>query len=79
MLATASPPGLAEATKNSTATWQTHLEQLFHNAKDRFPDVVWDLTTDDDDDNERVLGEVWGHKGSSLSLSLSAHPGAYMH
>jgi hypothetical protein len=52
-LATPPPPGLAEATKNSTAAWQHHLAELFRAAKDRFPDVVWELTTD----------EVWGHKG----------------
>ncbi|EKM74816.1 hypothetical protein AGABI1DRAFT_132857 [Agaricus bisporus var. burnettii JB137-S8] len=62
MLATPSPPGLAEATKASTAVWQDNLEQLFRSAKDRFPDVVWELTADDDDDGD-VLGEVWGHKG----------------
>lgn len=61
MLATPSPPGLAEATKASTAVWQDNLEQLFRSAKDRFPDVVWELTADDDDGD--VLGEVWGHKG----------------
>lgn len=30
-------------------------------AKDRFPDVVWDLVDEDDDSRGE---EVWGHKGS---------------
>lgn len=30
-------------------------------AKDRFPDVVWDLVDEDDDAKGE---EVWGHKGS---------------
>ncbi|SJL11404.1 uncharacterized protein ARMOST_14807 [Armillaria ostoyae] len=51
-----SPPGLQEATKNSTTTWQVDLESLFHHAKDRFPDVVWEVGIDDQTE------EVWGHK-----------------
>jgi hypothetical protein len=46
VLTTPPPPGLQEATKNSTHTWQEHLESLFHHAKDRFPDVVWELVGD---------------------------------
>ncbi|KAF9477705.1 hypothetical protein BDN70DRAFT_95811 [Pholiota conissans] len=55
------PPSLQEATKNSTVAWQEHLESLFHHAKDRFPDVVWELVGEDDDDRH-VYDEVWGHK-----------------
>ncbi|KAG7448416.1 uncharacterized protein BT62DRAFT_964788 [Guyanagaster necrorhizus] len=51
-----SPPWLQEATKNSTTTWQVDLESLFHHAKDRFPDVVWEVGIDDQTE------EVWGHK-----------------
>lgn len=65
-LAAPNPPGLAEATKNSLAAWQQHLEELFRRAKDRFPDVVWDLTAEDDE--EKVIDEVWGHKGLSISV-----------
>ncbi|KAL0959506.1 hypothetical protein HGRIS_011216 [Hohenbuehelia grisea] len=43
---------LQAATKSSTVAWQHDLEQLFHLARDRFPDVVWDLADE----------EVWGHK-----------------
>ncbi|KAL1734269.1 hypothetical protein EV714DRAFT_245112 [Schizophyllum commune] len=51
-----SPPSLQEATSTSTTTWQNHLENLFHQAKERFPDVVWEL-------NDGVnVDEVWGHK-----------------
>jgi hypothetical protein len=58
----APPPSLQEATKNSTVAWQEHLESLFHHAKDRFPDVVWELVGEDDADGH-VYDEVWGHKG----------------
>jgi hypothetical protein len=33
------PPVFQEATKNSTSAWQENFEELFRNAKDRFPDV----------------------------------------
>lgn len=57
-------PGLQEATKNSTKAWQADLEALFHHAKDRFPDVVWELCgADDDEDDKTAVEEVWGHKG----------------
>ncbi|KAJ7060816.1 hypothetical protein C8F01DRAFT_1220056 [Mycena amicta] len=46
---------LQEATRNSTAAWQRDLAALFRHAKERFPDVVWELTSDDGE-------EVWGHK-----------------
>jgi len=53
-----SSPGLQEATKQSTTVWRANLEELFHHAKDRFPDVVWEVG-DEEGDGE----EVWGHKG----------------
>lgn len=56
------PPGLSEAQKKSTTAWQTDLQALFHQAKDRFPDVVWDLTDEDALNSE--VEEVWGHKGA---------------
>lgn len=62
------PPALLEATKKSTSTWQDDLQSLFHHAKDRFPDVVWELV-DDDAPIETEPEEVWGHKGES-SISL---------
>jgi hypothetical protein len=62
VLTTPPPPGLQEATKNSTAAWQEHLESLFLHAKDRFPDVVWELIGEDEDPSQ-VPEEVWGHKG----------------
>ena len=73
-----SPLGLAEATSNSLATWQHHLAELFRTAKDRFPDVVWALTADnnnddddDDNDNDNVLEEVWGHKGVCVCMYVT--------
>ena len=57
------PPALLEATKNSTLAWQGDLQALFDHAKDRFPDVVWELA-----DDTLMVGteaeEVWGHKGT---------------
>ncbi|KAI5117741.1 hypothetical protein M0805_004930 [Coniferiporia weirii] len=55
------PPALLEATKRSTAAWQDDLQSLFHRAKDRFPDVVWDLVDEDAADDVNA-DEVWGHK-----------------
>ncbi|KAG9313653.1 hypothetical protein JVU11DRAFT_5985 [Chiua virens] len=53
------PPGIPEASRLSTQAWQKDLLELFHNAKDRFPDVVWELHPHDDHD---TTDEVWGHK-----------------
>ncbi|KAI0760008.1 hypothetical protein C8Q74DRAFT_1293309 [Fomes fomentarius] len=55
---TATPPGLQEATRISTAHWQDDLQALFDHAKDRFADVVWELQSDDAKPGE----EIWGHK-----------------
>ena len=63
----ATPPALLEATRNSTATWQDDLQALFEHAKDRFPDVVWELSDDDDVQGDRVE-EVWGHKGAHCNV-----------
>ncbi|KAH9918771.1 hypothetical protein B0H21DRAFT_768556 [Amylocystis lapponica] len=57
----AAPPALQQATRNSTAAWQDDLTNLFHNAKERFSDVVWELVDDHRDDAKRS-DEVWGHK-----------------
>jgi hypothetical protein len=62
-----SSPGLQEAAKKSTIVWQESLESLFHHAKDRFPDVVWELGVDEEVDG-REPEEVWGHKGVWLKL-----------
>lgn len=56
------PPALQEAVQSSTSTWQRHLQSLFEFAKDRFPDVVWELLGDDGEIQNDVE-EVWGHKG----------------
>ncbi|KAJ7023250.1 hypothetical protein C8F04DRAFT_1271571 [Mycena alexandri] len=37
---------LQEATRNSTSAWQRDLAALFSHAKDRFPDVVWELSAE---------------------------------
>ncbi|KAF8137188.1 hypothetical protein EV363DRAFT_1316965 [Boletus edulis] len=53
------PPGIPEASRLSTQTWQSDLLQLFHNAKDRFPDVVWETTSRR---RLRLLRGDYGHK-----------------
>ncbi|RDB30179.1 hypothetical protein Hypma_012352 [Hypsizygus marmoreus] len=55
-------PALQEATKNSTTVWRQDLEALFHHAKDRFPDVVWEVGAGEDDEDDGKIEEVWGHK-----------------
>ena len=60
------PLGLAEAVKKSTLSWQDDLQRLFDQAKDRFPDVVWEVT--DPDSSGQGIEEVWGHKGEHESL-----------
>ena len=69
---TIAPTPLQGATAKSTLAWQTDLEALFHRAKDRFPDVVWALLTEED---AELTGEqVYGHKGIYLRLLLSPSP-----
>ncbi|KAI0002559.1 hypothetical protein BJV74DRAFT_882177 [Russula compacta] len=51
---------LQDATTKSTRAWQSDLEALFHRAKDRFPDVVWALLTEED--GEPTGEQVYGHK-----------------
>jgi hypothetical protein len=55
------PPALQESIQTSTTTWQAHLQSLFRLAKDRFPDVVWELMLDENDVGKDAE-EVWGHK-----------------
>ena len=58
------PPALQEAIQSSTSVWQAHLHSLFTLAKDRFPDVVWELLGDENE-MQQDAEEVWGHKGES--------------
>ena len=68
------PPNLQEATKKSTEAWQKDLELLFHHARDRFPDVVWEFVDVDEQEEEAqaqvVVEQVWGHKGRCYSAFL---------
>ncbi|KAH7918820.1 hypothetical protein BV22DRAFT_896031 [Leucogyrophana mollusca] len=52
-----STSGIAEAARQSTEEWQKDLHSLFQQAKDRFPDVVWELGEGDE-----KTDEIWGHK-----------------
>ncbi|KAI0071874.1 hypothetical protein K474DRAFT_1668508 [Panus rudis PR-1116 ss-1] len=57
----ATPPALIEATQRATSAWQADLQSLFDHAKDRFPDVVWELL-DEEAEPGTAPEEVWGHK-----------------
>lgn len=70
---TIAPTALQDASAKSTLAWQADLEALFHRAKDRFPDVVWALLTEED--AEPTGEEVYGHKGiASVYFSSPSHP-----
>ncbi|KAL0573753.1 hypothetical protein V5O48_008196 [Marasmius crinis-equi] len=58
------PASLQECTQVSLKSWQDDLARLFHNAKDRFPDVVWEVGEEDEDDGDASpdIEEIWGHK-----------------
>lgn len=76
-MANISSPGLQEATKNSTTVWQAELEALFHNAKDRFPDVVWELESEEVEEvwgghKGKDVEEVWGHKGKKVKENCTS-------
>ena len=64
------PPALLEAVQLSEETWQSDLHDLFEQAKDRFPDILWER--DEDDDDTKGPAEVWGHKGTSEVPCVSA-------
>lgn len=53
-------PSLLESIESSTSSWQEDLNWLFKNAKESFADVVWEVGSEKEKEEE----EVWGHKGS---------------
>ena len=57
---------LYEANASSAAAWQADLIKLFHHAKERYADVVWELVSEEETEGE----EVWGHKGKPTSCCL---------
>ena len=81
---TTQPPALQESIHTSTTTWQANLQSLFELAKDRFPDVVWELMAHEDDMGKEVE-EVWGHKGKPyrstdlINLIVNVFQLLYMH
>ncbi|KAG8916734.1 hypothetical protein FRC02_003621 [Tulasnella sp. 418] len=52
---------LTTACTVSTHTWRADLKTLFELARERFPDVVWELGAGED--HQGRIEEVWGHKG----------------
>lgn len=65
-IAASQSSALAKTSVVSTESWQRDLKTLFDHAKERFPDVVWELTADYDTGAQE---DVWGHKGGFLSSS----------
>lgn len=68
-----SSSALAKTSAVSTESWQRDLKTLFDHAKERFPDVVWELTSDYDTGAQE---DVWGHKGvcfCSVLIRTSRH------
>ena len=63
MSTTSTSPALLKAVQLSEEMWQSDLHDLFKQAKDRFPDILW--KQDEDDGDTKGPGEVWGHKGTS--------------
>ncbi|KAF6748133.1 hypothetical protein DFP72DRAFT_581783 [Ephemerocybe angulata] len=73
-LAESPPPGLQEAVRHSTVAWQQDLEALFKHAKDRFPDVVWELVGGEDDENDGAVANGMvgiGAGGESVRASAA--------
>jgi hypothetical protein len=68
MALTAAPAALQESIHTPTTTWQANLQSLFKLARERFPDIVWELMGDLDD-MSKGPEEVWGCKGR-LSLLI---------
>ncbi|KDR81313.1 hypothetical protein GALMADRAFT_241816 [Galerina marginata CBS 339.88] len=52
---------LDSARKTATREFQQDLESLFLDAKNQFPDIVWDTEAETDEDWE-LPGQIWGHK-----------------
>ena len=67
------PSSLAETTNKSTSTWQEDLQTLFHRAKVRFPDAVWDLVYEDSMDDS-INEIVHSRKGTTFSQLLELFP-----
>ncbi|KZO95307.1 hypothetical protein CALVIDRAFT_466959, partial [Calocera viscosa TUFC12733] len=58
----------------STQRWQQDLQSLFLHAKERFPDVVWELQDEDGVDKPE---EVWGHKAIVYARAPQAFQARY--
>ena len=67
------PSSLAEITNKSTSTWQEDLQTLFHRAKVRFPDAVWD-PVDKDSMDDSINERVHNHKGTTSLQILELFP-----
>ena len=72
------PHALAEIANKSTSTWQEDLQTLFHRAKVRFPDAVWDLV-DEDSMDDSINERVHSQKGTTFSQLLELFPVVFTH
>ncbi|KAF7354977.1 hypothetical protein MSAN_01413200 [Mycena sanguinolenta] len=70
---------LQEATRNSTAAWQRDLATLFQNAKDRFPDVMWELSSEPEEGGNSSGGSevVWGAQGCVAAIVYARAPPSF--
>ncbi|KDQ15159.1 hypothetical protein BOTBODRAFT_158818 [Botryobasidium botryosum FD-172 SS1] len=66
-------PAVVAARAASTLSWQADLKRLFEHAKERFPDVVWELVEDEGDTPEFV----WGHKAIVYSRAPPSFQARY--
>ncbi|KZT62467.1 hypothetical protein CALCODRAFT_489830 [Calocera cornea HHB12733] len=73
-LAEAADNVLAVSCVTSTQRWQQDLQSLFLHAKERFPDVVWELQDEDGIDKPE---EVWGHKAIVYARAPQAFQARY--
>ncbi|KAG8859862.1 hypothetical protein FRB91_006288 [Serendipita sp. 411] len=64
---------LYEANANSTEVWQADLKKLFHHTRERYPDVVWEVSEDGETDVE----EVYGHKAIVYSRAPTSFQAQY--
>lgn len=64
---------LYEANASSTSVWQADLKKLFHHARERYADVVWEVTAEGETDGEEVYGHKGEHNGPQPPTMMTAY------
>jgi hypothetical protein len=64
---------LYEANASSTNVWQADLKKLFHHARERYSDVVWEVTAEGETDGEEVYGHKGEHNGPQPPAMMTAY------